>query len=81
MLCNKCPNSFMFCVLILCCFLFTPQGEHPCEDDMKGGLYEAMRKELRNAVEEMRTEFEQVYNIPLWSSFCFYFFVDSVGYI
>ncbi|KAL5543958.1 hypothetical protein UlMin_007742 [Ulmus minor] len=35
------------------------KGEHPCEDDMKGGLYEAMRKELRNAVEEMRTEFEQ----------------------
>ncbi|KAL6545554.1 hypothetical protein OROGR_009428 [Orobanche gracilis] len=33
--------------------------EHPTEDVANGGLYEAMRKELRYAVEEIRTELNQ----------------------
>ncbi|KAJ6875748.1 hypothetical protein NC652_035197 [Populus alba x Populus x berolinensis] len=35
------------------------KAEHPTGDDMNSGLYEAMRKELRHAVEEIRTELEQ----------------------
>ncbi|KAH6772066.1 hypothetical protein C2S51_010470 [Perilla frutescens var. frutescens] len=33
--------------------------EHPSEDVVNGGLYEAMRKELRHAVDEIRTELNQ----------------------
>ncbi|KAL7152822.1 hypothetical protein ABFS83_04G124400 [Erythranthe nasuta] len=36
------------------------KAEHPSEDTANGGLYEAMRKELRYAVEEIRTELNQV---------------------
>lgn len=35
------------------------KAEHPTGDDMNSGLYEAMRKELRHAVEEIRMELEQ----------------------
>ncbi|XP_024174247.1 uncharacterized protein LOC112179997 isoform X2 [Rosa chinensis] len=35
------------------------KAEHPAGNDMKSGLYEVMRKELRHAVEEIRTELEQ----------------------
>ncbi|KAK9278850.1 hypothetical protein L1049_028429 [Liquidambar formosana] len=35
------------------------KAEHPIGDDVNSGLYEAMRKELRHAVEEIRTEVEQ----------------------
>ncbi|KAK8557212.1 hypothetical protein V6N13_013488 [Hibiscus sabdariffa] len=34
-------------------------GEHPIEDDVNGGLYAAMRAELRHAVEEIKTQLEQ----------------------
>ncbi|XP_010252886.1 PREDICTED: uncharacterized protein LOC104594334 isoform X2 [Nelumbo nucifera] len=34
--------------------------EHPTEDGLETGLYEVMRKELRHAVEEIRTELAQV---------------------
>ncbi|WCJ36222.1 hypothetical protein M5689_017435 [Euphorbia peplus] len=40
------------------------KGEHPIGDDMNGGLYEVMRKELRNAVEEIRMELGQGMRIP-----------------
>lgn len=40
---------------------FSPiQAEHPTGDDMNSGLYEAMRKELRHAVEEIKMELEHV---------------------
>lgn len=48
-------------------FLF-PQGEHPTGDDLNSGLYDVMRKELRNAVEEIRMELEQVCPLKL----CFF---------
>ncbi|XP_022755937.1 uncharacterized protein LOC111303769 [Durio zibethinus] len=32
------------------------KGEHPIVDDVNGGLYAAMRKELRHAVEEIKTQ-------------------------
>ncbi|MBA0831287.1 hypothetical protein Goarm_015762, partial [Gossypium armourianum] len=36
------------------------KGEaHPTGDDVNGGLYAAMRKELRHAVEEIKTQLEQ----------------------
>ncbi|KAK4350644.1 hypothetical protein RND71_029957 [Anisodus tanguticus] len=35
------------------------KGEHPNGDVLNGELYEAMRKELRHAVEEIKTELEQ----------------------
>ncbi|XVE54527.1 hypothetical protein DITRI_Ditri03aG0088700 [Diplodiscus trichospermus] len=35
------------------------KGEHPIGDDLNGGLYAAMRKELRHAVEEIKTQLEQ----------------------
>ncbi|GFP85045.1 putative late blight resistance protein homolog r1b-14 [Phtheirospermum japonicum] len=35
------------------------KAEHPTEDVANGGLYEAMRKELRSAVQEIRTELNQ----------------------
>ncbi|XP_015577499.1 uncharacterized protein LOC8266349 isoform X1 [Ricinus communis] len=35
------------------------KGEHPTGDDINSGLYEAMRKELRKAVEEIKMELEQ----------------------
>ncbi|XP_060204439.1 uncharacterized protein LOC132632494 [Lycium barbarum] len=35
------------------------KGEHPTGDVVNGELYEAMRKELRHAVEEIKTELEQ----------------------
>ncbi|KAI3454983.1 hypothetical protein Pfo_011646 [Paulownia fortunei] len=35
------------------------KAEHPTEDVANGGLYEVMRKELRYAVEEIRTELNQ----------------------
>ncbi|XP_062029465.1 uncharacterized protein LOC133745420 isoform X1 [Rosa rugosa] len=35
------------------------KAEHPAGNDVKSGLYEVMRKELRHAVEEIRTELEQ----------------------
>ncbi|XP_050377793.1 uncharacterized protein LOC126795025 [Argentina anserina] len=35
------------------------KSEHPAGNDMKNGLYEEMRKELRYAVEEIRTELKQ----------------------
>ncbi|KAK1295740.1 hypothetical protein QJS10_CPB15g01257 [Acorus calamus] len=34
--------------------------DHPIGDEEETGFYEAMRKEVRHAVEEMRTELEQV---------------------
>ncbi|XP_062116024.1 uncharacterized protein LOC133830122 [Humulus lupulus] len=34
-------------------------AQHPTGDDMNGSFYEAMRTELRHAVKEIRTEFEQ----------------------
>ncbi|XWS51368.1 hypothetical protein CRYUN_Cryun12cG0170900 [Craigia yunnanensis] len=34
------------------------KGEHPIGDDVNGGLYAAMRKELRHAVEEIKTQLE-----------------------
>ncbi|KAL7161783.1 hypothetical protein ACSBR2_042289 [Camellia fascicularis] len=35
------------------------KAEHPSGDDVNSGLYEAMRKELRYAVDEIRMELEQ----------------------
>ncbi|KAK8488950.1 hypothetical protein V6N13_060930 [Hibiscus sabdariffa] len=35
------------------------KGEHPLGDDVNGGLYAAMRKELRHAVEEIKTQLEK----------------------
>ncbi|XVF11586.1 hypothetical protein REPUB_Repub08aG0039800 [Reevesia pubescens] len=35
------------------------KGEHPTGDDVNGELYAAMRKELRYAVEEIKTQLEQ----------------------
>ncbi|KAE8658316.1 DELLA protein GAI1-like [Hibiscus syriacus] len=35
------------------------KGEHPIGDDVNGGLYAAMRNELRHAVEEIKTQLEQ----------------------
>ncbi|CAK9172564.1 unnamed protein product [Ilex paraguariensis] len=35
------------------------KAQHPTGDDLNSGLYEAMRKELRYAVEEIKTELEQ----------------------
>ncbi|XP_021286896.1 uncharacterized protein LOC110418480 [Herrania umbratica] len=35
------------------------KGEHPTGDDINGGLYAAMRKELRHAVEEIKTQLEK----------------------
>ncbi|XVF54642.1 hypothetical protein PTKIN_Ptkin05aG0197700 [Pterospermum kingtungense] len=35
------------------------KGEHPTGDDVNGGLYATMRKELRHAVEEIKTQLEQ----------------------
>ncbi|KAF2293217.1 hypothetical protein GH714_040551 [Hevea brasiliensis] len=40
------------------------KAEHPTSDGMNSGLYEVMRKELRNAVEEIRMELEQVVRKP-----------------
>ncbi|KAL6494372.1 hypothetical protein OROGR_031172 [Orobanche gracilis] len=40
--------------------VYAQKAEHPTEDVANGGLYEAMRKELRYAVEELRTELNQV---------------------
>ncbi|XP_011083959.1 uncharacterized protein LOC105166335 isoform X1 [Sesamum indicum] len=37
------------------------KAEHPTENVGNGGFYEAMRKELRYAVEEIRTELNQVH--------------------
>ncbi|KAJ0048819.1 hypothetical protein Pint_15645 [Pistacia integerrima] len=39
--------------------------EHPTGDDSNGGLYDAMRKELRHAVEEIRMEIEQDSLLPV----------------
>ncbi|KAL6518031.1 hypothetical protein OROMI_033732 [Orobanche minor] len=39
--------------------VYAQKAEHPTEDVANGGLYEAMRKELRYAVEELRTELNQ----------------------
>ncbi|KAM7483426.1 hypothetical protein LguiB_008009 [Lonicera macranthoides] len=39
--------------------VFAQKVKHPIADDMNSGLYEAMRKELRHAVEEIKTELEQ----------------------
>ncbi|XP_063944061.1 uncharacterized protein LOC108205736 [Daucus carota subsp. sativus] len=36
------------------------KAEHPIGEDVHGELYQAMRKELRHAVEEIRTELEEV---------------------
>ncbi|KAL1553951.1 hypothetical protein AAHA92_14565 [Salvia divinorum] len=36
------------------------KADHPSEEVANGGLYAAMRKELRHAVEEIRTELNQV---------------------
>ncbi|XP_077236591.1 uncharacterized protein LOC143878173 [Tasmannia lanceolata] len=36
------------------------KSEHPTEDGVENGLFEAMRKEFRHAVEQIRTELEQV---------------------
>lgn len=54
-------TNFLLC-LVNCFFLkyiIVLQGEHP-NGDVNGELYEAMRKELRHAVEEIKTELEQV---------------------
>lgn len=41
------------------------QVEHPTGNDLNGGLYDAMRKEFRHVVEEMRMEIEQVCTLNL----------------
>ena len=44
--------------------LATFQVEHPTGDDVNNVLYEAMRKELRHAVDEIKMELEHVcYNL------------------
>ncbi|KAK6153944.1 hypothetical protein DH2020_013583 [Rehmannia glutinosa] len=40
--------------------VYAQKAEHPTEDVANGGLYEVMRKELRYAVQEIRTELNQV---------------------
>ncbi|KAJ9140205.1 hypothetical protein P3X46_030880 [Hevea brasiliensis] len=40
------------------------KAEHPTGEDMNSGLYEAMRKELRNAVEEIRMELKHAIRKP-----------------
>lgn len=50
---------FTFIIFSLYCDI-TPQAEHPVGEVVHGELYQAMRKELRYAVEEIRTELEQV---------------------
>ncbi|KAL8111605.1 hypothetical protein AgCh_019358 [Apium graveolens] len=40
--------------------LYAQKAEHPVGEVVHGELYQAMRKELRYAVEEIRTELEQV---------------------
>ena len=49
-------NNFLVLFLLLGAF----QADHPSGDDGNSGLYEAMRKELRYAVDEIRMELEQV---------------------
>ncbi|GER44016.1 disease resistance protein [Striga asiatica] len=39
--------------------VYSQKAEHPIDDAANGGLYEAMRKELRYAVQEIRTELNQ----------------------
>ncbi|KAF5732195.1 hypothetical protein HS088_TW18G00886 [Tripterygium wilfordii] len=39
--------------------VYAQKAEHPIADDVNGGLYEVMRKELRHAVEEIKMELEQ----------------------
>ncbi|KAK6127612.1 hypothetical protein DH2020_038650 [Rehmannia glutinosa] len=39
--------------------VYAQKAEHPTEDVANGGLYEVMRKELRSAVQEIRTELNQ----------------------
>ncbi|KAI4365973.1 hypothetical protein MLD38_021905 [Melastoma candidum] len=40
--------------------VYAQKAEHPIGEDMNAGLYQAIRKELRNAVEQMRMDLEQV---------------------
>ncbi|KAI4374607.1 hypothetical protein MLD38_012586 [Melastoma candidum] len=40
--------------------VYAQKAEHPMGEDMNAGLYQAMREELRNAVEQMRMDLEQV---------------------
>lgn len=47
------PISVILIIIIL-------QAENPNADDSNGGLYDAMRRELRHAVEEIKMELEQV---------------------
>lgn len=59
-------NKIVFlCRLLTVLILFTHQTEHPSEDDVNGGLYAVMRNELRNAVEEIKMELEQVSNFSV----------------
>lgn len=58
-LCIEPCRKFIFCTCHLLS-LYSLQVEHPTGEDMKGGLYEAMRTELRHAVEEIRMELAQV---------------------
>lgn len=44
----------------LCGFICNSQGENPIGDEEDFGLYEVMRKEVRHAVKEIRTELEKV---------------------
>lgn len=39
------------------------QTEHPTGDGERNGLYEAMRKEVWHAVEEIKLQLEQVSNV------------------
>lgn len=56
-------------IYVLChlCLWYLLQLEHPPGDDSNGGLYDAMRKELRHVMEEIKTEIEQVCHLNLLS--------------
>ena len=58
-LCYEHRLSSFYLWISLVAFLI-PQLEHPIGDDLNGGLYDVMRKELRHAVEEIKMELEQV---------------------
>lgn len=54
-------KSFMHLIYLLYAHLLVHlQTEHPTGDGEGNGLYEAMRKEVWHAVEEIKTQLEQV---------------------
>lgn len=52
--------TYLFVIMFSLKYDIIPQAEHPIGEDVHGELYQAMRKELRHAVEEIRTELEEV---------------------